>query len=91
MIRLVKTCDACPEQYDAFDEYGNRVGYLRLRHGHFRVDVPDVGGQTVYEIETEGDGEFEDDERMFCLRAAVGAIQCWLGVMVPDGKFIIEE
>lgn len=30
-IHLVKTCEACPEQYDAY--LGEkRVGYLRLRH-----------------------------------------------------------
>ena len=35
--RLILTCGACPEQYDVFD--GDRqVGYLRLRHGHFRAD-----------------------------------------------------
>ena len=43
MLKLVLTCGACPEQYDAFD--GERqVGYLRLRHGHFTVTCPDVGG-----------------------------------------------
>ena len=36
-IELVKTCGACPEQYDAYFE-GYQVGYLRLRHGTFRVD-----------------------------------------------------
>ena len=31
-IKLVKTCSACPEQYDAFYE-DHQVGYLRVRHG----------------------------------------------------------
>ena len=72
-IRLVQTCYACPEQYDAF--LGDRqVGYLRLRHGEFRVDVPDCGGETVYEAEPEGDGIFADHERDHFLLEAKRAI-----------------
>lgn len=42
-IILKQTCFAYPEQYDAIDGItGERVGYLRLRHGHFTVEVPDV-------------------------------------------------
>lgn len=72
-IRLDQTCSACPEQYDAFigDE---RVGYLRLRHGRFTVEVPDVGGKLVYEAEPKGDGCFADDERDYYLAKAVVAI-----------------
>jgi plasmid stability protein len=33
VVRLVRTCFACPEQYDAFIGE-EKVGYLRLRHGH---------------------------------------------------------
>ena len=43
------TCGACPEQYDVFDEDGNQVAYVRLRWGHLRVDVPDCGGELLYE------------------------------------------
>jgi hypothetical protein len=72
-IRLVQTCIACPEQYDAFlgDE---QVGYLRLRHGCFRVDFRDCGGETIYEARPHGDGEFNEDERDYYLRFAVDAI-----------------
>ncbi len=36
-LRLEKTCDYCPEQYDVY--YGpRRVGYIRLRWGVLRVD-----------------------------------------------------
>lgn len=74
--RLICTCSACPEQYDVFDEEtGKQVGYLRLRHGHFRADVPDCGGPTVYSVETKGDGMFDDDERMPQLTAAIKAIK----------------
>lgn len=74
--RLVCTCSACPEQYDVFDDKtGDKVGYLRLRHGHFRADAPDCGDETVYESFTGGDGIFDDDERMPELRKAVFAIK----------------
>ena len=61
-IRLVQTCGACPEQYDAFigDEL---VGYLRLRHGYFTVQYQSPSGELVYSAEPQGDGSFEDRER----------------------------
>ncbi len=72
-IHLELTCSACPEQYDAF--VGDRqVGYLRLRHGTFRVEVPDVGGKTVYIDDPAGDGCFEHFERDAYLTAAKAAI-----------------
>lgn len=72
-ITLRLTCGACPEQYDAFLD-GAQVGYLRLRHGSFRVDFPECGGETIYEASPEGDGAFEDHERDYYLRFAVDAI-----------------
>lgn len=77
-IHLVLTCGGCPEQYDAFD--GDRkVGYLRLRHGSFRVDVPECGGETIYEASPLGDGAFFDEgERDYYLRFAVDAIERWM-------------
>lgn len=73
--RLVCTCGACPEQYDVFDaETKKKVGYLRLRHGYFRADIDDCGGETVYEAETNGDGVFDDEERMPQLTAAIEAL-----------------
>ena len=81
-ITLVQTCFACPEQYDAF--IGEmQVGYLRLRHGEFRVDCPDCGGVTVYEAQPDGDGEFADDERERYLGEAKAAIARWLREQVP--------
>lgn len=69
------TCGGCPEQYDVFDKDGTQVGYLRLRHGTFTAEVPDVGGELVYEAEPEGDGVFKDNERMHYLTEAVRAIK----------------
>ncbi len=72
-ITLVQTCRGCPEQYDAFigDE---KVAYLRLRHGEFRVDVPACGGKTIFRAEPDGDGSFEADEVPIYLAAAKAAI-----------------
>jgi hypothetical protein len=78
-IQLYRTCDACPQQYDAYKDFGDdeglqQVGYLRLRHGRFRVDVPDCGGETIYTANPKGDGIFEVYEEEFYLRAACQAI-----------------
>jgi len=72
--KLQLTCGACPEQYDVYKDE-KQVGYLRLRHGEFRADSPDCGDETVYYTEdTEGDGAFEDHERMRFLTEAIQAI-----------------
>ena len=63
----------CPEQYDVFDGE-KEVGYLRLRHGHFRADWTEGETVTVYEACPNGDGGFDDDEREKYLTAAVQAI-----------------
>lgn len=83
--RLICTCSACPEQYDVYDDVTKRqVGYLRLRHGHFRADFPNCGGQTVYESVTNGDGVFDDDERMPQLAAAVRALEAAAAACARD-------
>lgn len=73
-MSLYRTCSACPEQYQVEDGQGKPVGYLRLRHGLFRVDYPDCGGTTVLTAEPKGDGMFDDEERFFYLTQAVDAI-----------------
>lgn len=77
-VTLKLTCGACPEQYDAFVD-GKQVGYLRLRHGEFRVDYPDCGGETIFEAEPDGDGMFSRDERGVYLAQAVAAIRERMG------------
>ena len=67
---LFRTCFACPEQYDVFYE-GKQIGYLRLRHGNFTVEYPDVGGKLVMFASPKGDGIFELDEREHYLTKAV--------------------
>ena len=73
-IKLVRTSVAVPEQYDAFDDSGEQVGYLRLRHGRFRVDFPSDGGRTILEAGPKGDGIFDDDECDVYLQQACDAI-----------------
>lgn len=61
--RLVPTCGGCPEQYDVFMGE-TRAGYMRLRWGHFRVDLGGNGGPCVYAASV-GDGltgNFPDEE-----------------------------
>jgi hypothetical protein len=75
-VKLDRTCVACPEQYDAYVE-NKKVGYLRLRHGYFRVDFKDninLNGKTIYEASPKGDGIFEEDEREHYLTEAKIAI-----------------
>ena len=73
--RLEQTCFACPEQYDVFDCEDNQVAYFRPRHGRFYAAMPDHGGTIVYESHPEGDGIFEDDERVKELTNAILAVQ----------------
>jgi hypothetical protein len=79
-LKLVLTCGACPEQYDVFDPDNTRIGYLRLRHGHFSAEylgdthvADDEGwlGEIVYEARPKGDGIFDSEERDYYLRWAV--------------------
>lgn len=76
----------CPEQYDVFDENNNQVGYLRLRHGRFTAEVPDVGGALVYTAHPEGDGMFDEDERNYYLQNAVEAIKLYLNSKCDEEK-----
>lgn len=58
------TCGACPEQYDVLDDSGKTVAYVRLRWGHLRCQVPDVGGKTIFEhvFDDEYQGLFDGEE-----------------------------
>lgn len=78
---LDETCGACPEQYDVYLN-GKIVGYFRLRHGSFTVEVCTTGiweWGNVYEAHPKGDGIFEDDERDYFLIEGLRAI---------DGKLV---
>ena len=79
-IVLVKTCDMCPEQYDAMCN-GELVGYLRLRHSGFSVECPYCGGEEVYYADVDDSGwtgSFADIERDSYLNIAKNKIAEWI-------------
>lgn len=68
--------DAHPEQYDVTDGRGKPAGYVRLRHGQFRVDYPLCRVETLLSAQVESDGAFETQtERDKWLNAAADAIK----------------
>lgn len=78
-LDLIMTCWACPEQYEVF-KGKKQVGYFRLRHGRFRVDFPECGGETIYEAYPNGDGAFDDDERVEYMTEAMNAVLKKIGL-----------
>lgn len=63
-LSFIKTCSACPEQYDV--EYdGKQVGYIRLRWGGLTAEYPYVGGEIIYGVSIGNGwtGEFESEEQ----------------------------
>lgn len=74
-LNFIRTCDACPEQYDVYDKESNIVGYVRLRHGFLYAEYPYVGGEMVYEAYPKGDGIFRGDrERKYHLSLIASAL-----------------
>lgn len=73
-LKLVKTCDAYPEQYDVYYKDIYVVGYLRLRNGNFTVTFPNVFGIKILSEQPKGDGCFDDDEREHYLSMALNSI-----------------
>jgi len=69
-IKLVQTCGACPEQYDVYID-GEKLGYMRLRHGYFRAEYC---GEVVFEGYPRGDGCFDVEEKTLWLNRACSAI-----------------
>lgn len=69
------TC-MCPEQYDVFKD-GKQVAYIRLRWGHFTVEIPDVHGKIIFEKQFKDSlkGAFDKDEREKCLHLAAKKIK----------------
>lgn len=86
---LRQTCEACPEQYDVedLDDNDKTVGYIRLRWGHLRCDVPDVGGRTIYSHEFDDGlkGCFDsEEEREIHLNRIKQAIYKYYGQEVEE-------
>lgn len=89
-LHFERTCMAMPEQYEVFRD-GRQIGYLRLRHGHFRAHYPDHDSrEPVYSTGVRGDGFFHDDEeRSQQLHAAAVEILKADGVENPVPRFEI--
>lgn len=70
-LEFIKTCNACPEQYDVFDKHHNIVGYVRLRWGSLICKYPNVEGELIYSDSVGEDGwvgMFDSEEqRLFYL------------------------
>jgi len=62
-LELKMTCRFAPEQYEVFKD-GQQIAYYRLRHGEFGIHCPDHNGELMFFAETNGDGMFDDDERI---------------------------
>lgn len=80
-IEFRMTCDACPEQYDVFDEDGNEIAYVRLRWGSLYCECP-FGGETVFEASFDNGykGSFaSEEERRLYLEEIRDAITCYYG------------
>lgn len=92
MFTFVRTCYACPEQYDVFDEDENQIAYLRLRHSNFTVKCPDVGGELVYQayIDEPDVGIFTDKERDEYLEKAARAISKYMSLPFTPYKVVDE-
>jgi hypothetical protein len=79
-IKLVQTCSACPEQYDGYFQ-GKKIGYFRLRWGHFCVEYVSPNDSTqgivVYDVNIINDmaGCFENEnQRRYHLNRACQAL-----------------
>lgn len=67
-LKFVRTCSACPEQYDVYHPEGYVVGYVRLRHGILTCTYPDVGGEELFTYDFDcalGEFDNEDHRKMF--------------------------
>lgn len=60
---FVRTCKACPEQYDVTKD-DKKVAYVRLRFGALRCDYKYCGGEIIYSHTFHDDmkGSFDNDE-----------------------------
>lgn len=79
MVRLLRTCWACPSQWDAWDADGKQY-YIRYRHGWFSVEAvsgpnwvyDDSEPRSIIEMDHgDDDGGVMDDAEMIELTGGV--------------------
>lgn len=54
-LKLFRTCESCPEQYNVFYEE-IPVAYVRFRWGQLTVECPHVGGEYILVETIDGGG-----------------------------------
>lgn len=78
MLEFENLGTICPEQYDVMQN-GQRVAYVRLRHGSYTVECPDVNGEIILHMTVPNHaGTFLDEARDHYLKLAAEAIVTWL-------------
>lgn len=78
-IKLFKTCEACPEQYEVYNE-GENIGYIRYRRGWLKAN-PIINGEYLFDenvveeqIGDQYDGILPEDSREVLLKNCITKI-----------------
>lgn len=92
-VYFVRTCYACPEQYDVYTEGKEQIGYVKLRYGTLKAIYPDFGGEKVFEYIFEGDdlkGFFDNDDERNEMLGIIATILVNKHTGSEDGKHDFE-
>ena len=76
-VYFLRTCPACPEEYDIYTDSGKQIAYMRLRWGTLRLETPSHQGKLIYidKFEDSMKGAFDNqEERDFYLGVAVDTL-----------------
>lgn len=65
---IIQTCTACPSQWDAKTTNNDEV-YIRLRGGHFRVEVNNI---IIYQLDPKGYDGIMDTNKMLSILGSSG-------------------
>ena len=76
MLLFKQTCVCSPEQYDIIDN-NQKIGYCRLRHGIFTVNILDK--EIFRKINVNGKDFFEENERSIYINHAAELVLNELG------------
>ena len=89
-LKFIKTCNACPEQYDVVDEENKCIAYVRLRWGRLTAETEVIGELIYWHDFKEGfKGEFTILEREKYLKIIEKEILKYLkSSKSPNTKFL---
>lgn len=63
-LDFVRTCDACPEQYDVYTKNGTMIGYVRLRWGRLTARQKVGENKLVFDAYLQDtEGGFSSEEQ----------------------------